>query len=327
MSTIRYCKLRDTDVIISPNRLHRPTQFNVPKDNYELEECPFELGAEDATPKEIFSIKDENGDWICRVVPNLYNALCIDEEKSSKREGFFTSRSGFGAHEVIIETPFHYKTADKYTIKQWDAYLKAVIHRLEDLRLDGRLEYIQLFKNHGSFAGATLLHPHSQIIATGFVPAGVKAELQRCRDYYELHNRTLLLDMVHEELRVSKRVVFENSSFVAFTPFASLYPFEIIISPKEQICDIVEFNEANLKDASSILQDVYRRLYALLGDFHYNMIFKNLPNLKDDSSSYHTFYIQIIPRIYTLAGYELSTSMRINPVAPEKAAKKLKEIL
>ncbi len=327
MSTIRYCKLRDTDVIISPKRLHRPTQFNVPKDNYTLAECPFELGAEDATPKEIFSIKDENGDWICRVVPNLYNALCIDEEKSSKREGFFTSKSAFGAHEVIIETPSHDKTADKYTGEQWSAYLKTIIHRLEDLRCDSRLEYIQVFKNHGSFSGATLLHPHSQILATGFVPSAVKAELQRERDYFKIHNRTLLLDITHEELRVSKRVIFENSSFVAFVPFAALYPFEVIISPKEQICDITKFSQHNLEDASVMLKNVYKKLYAVLGDFHYNMIFKNLPSFEDAGSKYHTFYIQIIPRIYMLAGYELSTSMRINPVTPEMAARKLKEIL
>ena len=325
--SIRYCKLRDTDVIISPKRLHRPTQFDLPKDNYTLQECPFELGAEDATPKEIFSIKDEKGNWICRVVPNLYNALCIDEEKSSKREGFFTSKSNFGAHEIIIETPSHDKTADKYTEEQWRAYLKTIIHRLEDLRCDSRLEYIQVFKNHGSRSGATLIHPHSQILATGFVPGGVKSELQRNKDYYKIHNRSLLLDIVSEELRIGKRVVFENSSFAAFVPFAALYPFEIIISPKEQICDITKLSQNQLRDASQILKNVYKKLYALLGDFHYNMIFKNLPNFKKESDNYHTFYIQIIPRIYMLAGYELSTGMRINPVTPEMAAKKLKEVL
>ncbi len=323
MSTIRYCKLRDTDVIISPKRLHRPTQFHTPTDHYELDECPFEAGSEDATPTEIYSIKDKNGDWITRVVPNLYNALDIHEENTSKREGFFTSKSTFGAHEVIIETPSHDKTADKYTLENWEAYLKTINHRVKDLSQDFRLKYIQVFKNHGSRAGATLRHPHSQIIATGFVPTEVKNELRRAKEYYKVHNRTLLLDITNEELSMGERVIYENNSFVAFTPFASLYPFEVIIAPKEQITTMDTLNQSGIHDLAQILKNVHKKLYATLGDFHYNMIFKNPPTAME----YYTFHIQIIPRIYMLAGFELASGMRINPVSPEVSAQKLKEVL
>lgn len=323
MSTIRYCKLRDTDVIISPKRLRRPTELHTPTDHYDLDECPFELGSEEATPTEIYSIKDKNGDWITRVVPNLYNALDIHEENSSKREGFFSSKSTFGAHEVIIETPSHDKTADKYTLENWEAYLKTINHRVKDLSQDFRLKYIQVFKNHGSRSGATLRHPHSQIIATGFVPSVVKNELQRSKEYFEIHNRTLLLDIVNEELKIGERVIYENNSFVAFAPFASLYPFEVIISPKEQIGTMSELNQSGIHDLAQILKNIHKKLYATLGDFHYNMIFKNPPTAME----HYTFYIQIIPRIYMLAGFELASGMRINPVSPEVSAKKLKEVL
>ena len=323
MSTIRYCKLRDTDVIISPKRLHRPTQFNTPTDHYSIDECPFEAGSEDSTPNEIYSIKDKNGDWITRVVPNLYNALDIGEENSSKREGFFTSKSAFGAHEVIIETPSHDKTADRYTLENWEAYLKTINYRVKDLSQDVRLKYIQVFKNHGSRAGATLMHPHSQIIATGFIPTEVKNELKRSYEYYKTHNRTLLLDITNEELRIGERVIYENNSFVAFAPFASLYPFEVIISPKEQISTMNELNFSGINDLALILKNVYKKFYATLGDFHYNMIFKNSPTVTE----YYTFHIQIIPRIYMIAGFELASGMRINPVSPEVSTKKLKEVL
>ncbi len=322
MSEIRYCKLSDNDVIISPKRLHRPTQFDAPSDNYTIDECPFEIGNEDATPQEIYSVKDKDGNWICRVVPNLYNALDINEEKSSKRVGFFTAKSAFGAHEVIIETPSHDKTVDEYSLEQWSAYLLTINHRLKDLRGDKRLEYIQVFKNHGSRAGATLRHPHSQIIATGFVPQDVKKELQRCKEYFDIHQRRLLLDIASEESRLGKRVIFENNSFVAFAPYASLYPFEVMIAPKKHISDMSELNQSEINNLSKTLQNVYRKLYKTLGDFHFNMIFKNPPALEN----YYTFYIQIIPRIYMLAGFELATGLRINPLSPEKATKKLKEL-
>jgi UDPglucose--hexose-1-phosphate uridylyltransferase len=323
MSEIRYCKLRDTDVIIAPKRLHRPTQFDTPTEHYTIDECPFEVGNEDATPTEIYRTSDKNGEWITRVVPNLYNALDINEENSSKREGFFTKKSAFGAHEVIIETPSHDKKADKYTIEQWSAYLKTINTRVSDLSKDRRLKHIQVFKNHGSRAGATLRHPHSQIIATGFIPNEVKNEYKRCEDYYNIHQRTLLLDIANEELRIGKRVVFENNTFLAFAPYASLYPFEIIISPKEHIGSISSLNQQQIHDLAQILKNIYKKLYGVLGDFHYNMIFKT----PIESLEYYTFYIQIIPRIYMLAGYELATNMRINPVTPEMAAQKLKEVL
>jgi UDPglucose--hexose-1-phosphate uridylyltransferase len=317
MSDIRYCKLRDTDVIIAPKRLHRPTQFDTPKDLYNLDECPFEVGSEDATPDEIYRVSDENGEWICRVVPNLYNALDIHTKKSSKREGFFTKKSAFGAHEVIIETPLHDLTMDQYTLKNWKAYLHTINHRVDDLSGDKRLEHIQVFKNHGSRAGATLRHPHSQIIATGFIPSEVKREFKRAKEYFDIHQRTLLIDMVYEELRVGERVVFENNQFVAFAPFASLYPFEIMIAPKEHMDKMGEID-----DLAQVLQNVYKKLYATLGDFNFNMIFKSSLNVSDN----YTFHIQITPRINTLAGFELATNMRINPLSPEVVAKKLKEV-
>jgi UDPglucose--hexose-1-phosphate uridylyltransferase len=303
--------------------LHRPTQFDTPTDHYTLEECPFEAGSEDATPNEIYSIKDKNGDWITRVVPNLYNALDIHEENNSKRDGFFTSKSAFGAHEVIIETPHHDKTTDNYTLENWEAYLKTIEHRVKDLSQDARLKYIQVFKNHGSRAGATLRHPHSQIIATGFVPSEVKREMQRCKEYFDVHNRTLLLDMVNEELKINKRVIYENNTFVALTPYASLYPFEVIISPKRNKSVLSELNQTEMHDLALVLKNVYKKLYAVLGDFHYNMVFKNPLT----ATEYYTFHVQIIPRIYMIAGFELASGMRINPVSPEVSAKKLKEVL
>jgi len=120
MSTIRECPLSGKKVIIAPERLHRPMEFSKAdrlQDDPSL--CPFEPGSESATPDEIFSIKDQMGKWITRVVPNRYHALSVEEHKSSAREGFYTYESGLGAHEVIIETPMHTLRMDHYTIEQY----------------------------------------------------------------------------------------------------------------------------------------------------------------------------------------------------------------
>ncbi len=333
MSTIRECPYSGKSVIIAPERLHRPFELSSiqPQNSDDIDLCPFEKGSESSTPKEIFSINDKDGEWITRVVPNRYHALSIEANDKSYREGFFTYTDGLGAHEVIIETPSHDLRADQYTIDLYRIYLRTLIARIKDLKNDTRLKYIQVFKNHGSKAGATLKHPHSQIIATPFIPPKVDRQINRCREYYHANNRSLLLDTINEELRVKKRIIYENETFVAFTPYASSSAFEIMISPKTEIHSIEFINTAQKIDLARSLKSVFSALYALLGEFDYNLLFHNAPPVREHVRAdyfYHiekffTFNIQILPRIYTTAGYELSTGIDINPVTPESAAQKL----
>ncbi len=333
MSEVRYCKLRGEKVIIAPERLHRPSYFDKPKQEDDLTLCPFEPGSEKATPDAIYTAQDKNGNWTCRVVPNLYKALSIEEHFGSKRIGFNTQESGLGAHEVIIETPQHDLNMDHYTLEQWQTYLKAAASRIKDLSHDIRLAHIQVFKNHGAAAGATLRHPHSQILATAFIPPMIEREIELQRAYFQKEKRALLIDIVSEEIREEKRVIYENSAFIAFTPYASLHAFEVIIAPKEQKSNLASLHTDTLKELSKALQNVYKKLYTVLGNFDFNMIFKNPPqqiehvnpNYFYQMDQFFTFHIQIIPRLYTLAGYEFGTNVHINPVLPEMAAEKLKE--
>ncbi len=333
MSEIRICPLSDKQVVIAPQRLHRPMQVVSQSIEDDIALCPFERGAEDATPHEIFSIKDKNGDWICKVVPNLYRALNIEEEKFSQREGFFTFQSGLGAHEVIIETPNHNLKPNEYTLEQYKAYLRTIITRINDLSLDTRLEYIQIFKNHGAKAGASLKHPHSQIIANAFIPSSIDTLIEKQRKYFKQHKRSLLQDIVYEELRIGKRVIYENDDFVAFSPYASAYAFEIMIVPKIQLHTITAITVAQKSALAHTLKASYQALFSLLGDVDFNLMIHNAPPKRENSDpdyfyqieQFYTFYLHITPRIYTLAGYELSSGVHINPVTPEDATQKLKE--
>ncbi len=332
MSTIRECPYSGKRVIIAPNRLHRPFELSekIANDD-DIDLCPFEKDSRSCTPEEIFSIKDKNGEWITRVIPNRYHALSIEEEESSYTEGFFTYAKGLGAHEIIVETPLHNLRADQYTIDLYRIYLRTIISRIKDLKNDTRLKYIQVFKNHGLKAGATLKHPHSQIIATAFIPEKIDIQINRCREYYIKNGRSLLLDTVNEELRAKKRIIYENDTFVAFTPYASSFAFEIMISPKIQIHSLEAINTTEKIDLARTLKSVFSALYGLLGEFDYNIVFNNAPAVREHPridyfhhiQRFFTFNIKIVPRIYTIAGYELSSGLEINPVTPESAAQKL----
>lgn len=307
MSQVRYCLIKDAYAIIEPKRAIKPFSFKI-KENFDTK-CPFCMENEDMIKVKISKL------GTCRVVVNQFNALAIESEASSKREGFFEYINGFGAHEVVIETPTHEKKMCDYSVCEFKNYFLSVANRFIDLKKDQRIKYIQFFKNSGALAGASLFHEHSQIVALPFVPNKIEQETARNKEYKKRHFRTLLGDVIDEELRLNKRVVAINEEFTAFCPYASLFPFEVIIAPLK---DIERFETlSNYDELSSIFKRVFKSLYASIGFFSFNIYLHNIDGGR--------FYFDITPRIYQIGGFELSLNMYINPVAPEEAAEKLRE--
>lgn len=340
MSHFRFCRLTDKWVIIAENRLHKPDLMKeLPETKEEnLKHCPFEYGNESLSGNEIFAIREktagkEDGAWKTRVIPNLYNALSIEAEKTNRRIGFFERRDGLGAHEVIVETPNHYARMDQYSREEFEYYIKTIMARLGDLEKDTRLEYIQVFKNCGKYAGASMPHPHSQILATPFIPKEIKARLVIQKSYFEKHGRSLIGDLVDEEIRLNERIIYENATFVVFAPYASCFPFELMIAPKAALSKMTKMNQYQLGDLAKAMETAFKRLYRELGDFPFNMFFFNMPPVSSQNDpdffykmdDYYRFHINITPRIYHLAGFEISTGMQINPVPPELASLRLRE--
>jgi len=338
MSEIRYDKLHDRYVIIAPERLHRPNlEKEASPESVESGKkgCPFCAGHEAHTPSEIFALRDNDANsshWRTRVIPNLYKAVQIEEENISQREGFFEYMNGFGAHEIIIDTPCHkctFSTLSKREIFDW---LQTVSIRITDLRKDGRIVSINVFKNSGKNAGASQSHPHTQIIALPIMAQNELKFLQRNQEYYNVHGRGIMQDIVHNEKEAKERVVDEIGIFTAYCPYASSFSFEVIIAPSRVIFNLNECSLEELKDLAELLKNVFFNLDKQLDRYDYNINFhiapvnKNFKNEKymDDIRENFTFYLRITPRLYTLAGFELATEMAINGVAPESCAKLLR---
>jgi len=335
MSDIRFDVLHNTHSIIAPERLHRPNLLQHESVTKRKIKCPFCEGNENLTPPEIFAIRDNTANtsgWKTRVVPNLYKALQIEADEDSQRNGFFESINGFGAHEILIDSPCHtcnMNALKKEGIQNW---LRTIIIRKNDLKKDTRLIYLQVFKNNGQNAGATQEHPHTQLIALPLVPEATLLFLQRNQEYFEIHGRGLLADIVHNEQLAKVRVVDETGAFIAYCPYASAYAFEVIIAPTKNIYNLDSCSRENVSDLALLLQKVFVMLNKQLGKFAYNINFhfaplnRNFENEKymQDLEKNFRFYIRITPRIYTLGGFELATSMAINSVAPETAAKLLR---
>lgn len=322
MSEFRYNKLIREWVLFAPNRAKR-TQNNYKQIEEEsTQTCPFGKGHESLTPNEVLRLGDTDG-WRCRVVPNLYNALSIDQPVQSYRSFNFENKSAFGAHEVIIETPEHHKQMYHFETNELFDYFKIIKLRLLDLKKDIRLQYFSVFKNHGMDAGASQAHSHSQIIATPFLPKSLKDDLRHYTNHKEQTERDFFDDLLYDEKLFGKGVLKENNFFIAYCPYASKYPFEVIIMAKQHINSITKLEEAHLYALSDITHYVFGKLHQSLGEFPFNMILKN-GDLQNENS-FNRFHIQILPRLYKTAGFEIDTEIFINTFLPEEVVEILKE--
>jgi len=238
MSELRQDPLTGGWVIISPRRNKRPFDFVSETKEEEATECSFCEGHENETPPEILSLRKKGtrpntpGWWI-RVVPNKYPALQLRGKANVRKRGIYKEMEGVGAHEVIIETPEHKE--DLFSLE--DEHIRKVIEvyrdRIVKLMKIPYIKYVLVFKNQGREAGASLRHSHSQVIATPIIPRNIQEELEGAKRYYELNKRCIFCDIMAQELALRKRVILENEMWVAFTPYASRFPYEICLLPKE----------------------------------------------------------------------------------------------
>jgi len=335
MSEIRLDRIHNQYVIIAPERLHRPSLRTYDESVSQGGQCPFCQGNEHLTPPEIYALRNNEANssgWRVRVVPNIYKALQIELDHHSKREGIFESLPGVGAHEIVIDTPSHECEMHELKTHDIESWLRTLIIRMDDLKKDTRLIYLSIFKNVGFHAGAAQEHPHTQLIALPIMPQDETLFLERNMRYYKRHGRGILEDIVHNELREKKRIVYEMGDFVAFCPYASAFPFEVMLAPKKNRSSLNSCSRNEIAELSLLLRKVFEALEKQLGKFDYNLYFKLAPlnsNFENEEfvdylSKNYRFNIRIVPRIYRQGGFEIATSTQINSVAPEECARLLR---
>jgi len=318
-------------VIIATERAARPTDFK--HEDIALndaERCPFCEGSEQLTPPEIFALRRDGTPpntpgWRVRVVSNKFPALRIEGKTDAAQVGIFTRMDGVGAHEVIIETSEHHTHLGLLSTQQIADVIRSYYQRYVDLRGDARFEYALLFRNHGRSAGASLSHPHSQLIALPIVPKRVAEEVEAATQYFGRHGACIYCTMLGQERAAQDRLVFENSQFTVLEPYASRTPFETWVLPRAHQADFGALGPGMVWSLAEALREGLLRLHTCLSNPPYNFIIHTLPYRMDLHHAYH-WHIEITPQLTHVAGFEWGSGFYINPVTPEAAARYLREV-
>ncbi|HBT26018.1 MAG TPA: galactose-1-phosphate uridylyltransferase, partial [Pseudothermotoga sp.] len=232
---------------------------------------------------------------------------------------------GFGYHEVIIETPDHNTHLALMDYKQVEEVIWAYKQRFETIMKDSKIQYVLIFKNHGSDAGASLQHPHSQLIAIPTIPKRVQEELSGSQEYFSYKERCVFCDIIDQELQLQERIVEENEDFVSIEPFAARFPCETWIIPKRHSHDFRNILDKEIKSFSQILKNTLYKIYGALDNPPYNFMLHTAPNTGEGKNYYH-WHLEIVPRLTKVAGFEWGSGFYINPMPPEEATKYLRAV-
>jgi UDPglucose--hexose-1-phosphate uridylyltransferase len=299
----------DRWVIISAGRGKRPSDF---KQHAPIEGkeglCFFCPGNENTTPPEISRV-EEDGEWIIRVFPNKFPAVTLEEGEI--KENLMPAR---GLHEIVVETPEHGKSIADLSVERMVGVLEVCAGRVEAMLAREGVEYALVFKNHGSAAGASLAHTHTQIISLPFPPKLVAEEAKSSEEYEDEHGSCPICDAVKRESG-GPRSIYEDDFVSVFTPYASRSPFEVWVVPKRHLTQLSDFTMDEKTSVAGALISVLSRLRDGLNDPPYNYYIHASPV----GGNLH-LHIEILPKLSIWAGFELGGEIIINTMPPETAA-------
>jgi UDPglucose--hexose-1-phosphate uridylyltransferase len=323
---LRIDPLTGLRVIVAGERGSRPGAFLdvAPRAPIDPEADPFAAGHEDRTPPEVYALR-ENGSWRVRVVPNLYPALSEDGPADPGSDplatgrgepDLFASRPAHGAHEVVVNAPDPVSSLAELAPEQVEMAMSVWRERM---RAHDDASYVHVIVNEGKEAGASLPHTHAQLYALPFVPAAVARERERFTAYSDrTQGRNLLEDVVQEEVRRRERIVAIDDEAVAIAPFAARVPFHVILAPRSPVPRFADDGPLG----GRLLHQVLNRLGSALGALPpLNMWVRTAPR----DAAVFCWRIEIMPRLAQLAGLEIGTGVHLNVLAPEDAARRLRE--
>ena len=320
MSELRQDPITHDWVIINPDRAKRPDDKAATSSV-----CPFCPGNEHLTPEPVDCWMD--GDrWSVRVVPNKFPALAPQQQGARIVDAppGWRRLPGYGYHEVIIDSPDHELSFGALPEPHVRKIVAMYLRRYRALSQADGMRQVVLFRNHGRRAGTSLLHPHSQIVAAPVVAPKIRWRLSEEIEFFDATGGCGLCHVLENELRLGSRVVYANKRFVTFAPYASRVPYHVQIVPRRHCASFAEMDPAEGDELAGHLRRVLDVFIRRLHDPDYNLIVVTPPLDQVHRLANHWF-IELLPRTTTTAGFELGSRIVVNIQTPEQAAAELRE--
>lgn len=331
MSELRHDPLTGLWTLIAPERGVRPRDFAGAEVDGGVEHCPLCAGAEDMTPpaKQVFRIGAES--WTVRVVDNKFPALEAPDDELGAEEldapWPYVATTGFGGHEVIVETPEHGVGLASYPQEHARLLVDAYAARLRHWRHDGRVMHTLLVRNWGRAAGASLAHAHTQLMALPRVPESIIREIGNMTEHAARGAGCLLCDMLAADDR-GGRVVFDDGTTVVHSPYAAATPYALRVAPRRCAPTFEDAPDEELDSFAAALTAVARALDEHLVGPAFNVIVHVAPYRLSELAgmSFH-WHADVVPRTHAQAGYGLGSGWTIDVVDPDEAARALRSAL
>jgi len=329
-------------VVVATERSRRPIDFAKPKlPITKTTICPLCVGNENMTPRAIMLYEKEKDtikrsqdpltgtrsqNWLVRCIPNLYPAFSPPQKTEDEIQIIKTDClwDAIGNHEVVVESPNHEEDPAEAELQQLELLIKVYIERLKDLSEKPYVKHVSIFRNYGLEAGASLSHAHSQIMATPIVPTLILDEVKASEAFYKEQKKCIYCDIIEKETK-SQRLIYEDDDFAVLAPYASINPMEFWILPKKHANNILNLTSSEVSVFAKILQISLKALKELVNDPPYNYGFHMTIDTQS-KSSYH-WHLEVYPKLAIWAGFEKSTGVYINTVAPENAAESLRKTI
>jgi len=277
--------------------------------------CPFDNLAKFGNLPPVLVYQNEiKDDWFLQIAPNKYPAVGHGECSLIFKNGIYKSRPGVGFHEIVILKD-HDRYLAQYSFLEIKKILMAYRERYLSLAKD-----ISIFHNHGKEAGSTVSHLHSQILALPIVPPDVSHSINGSRRYFHEYKKCIHCEMLRQEAKEKKRIIYENKDAIVIIPFASKVNFEIRIFPKKHSAYFEEMSDSELLSFADAMRFVFSGIYKKLKDPAFNFFIHTAPSGKNHDYNHYHWHMEILPRFGITGSLELGTGLSIISVAPEEAA-------
>ena len=337
MSDLRLDPINQQWVAIARNRRDRPMEF-VPMEQLRQQMiCPFCKGNEEETPSALAAYRadgsillnnEDLSNWSARVIPNRYPSFsfCATEDRDqpdlgNQSYGPFEFNHSQGIQELIIPSSRHVSSLSELSDRELQLSFRACRDRLEHAKSLEYIKHAMLFMNCRLAAGASLGHIHYQLLGTPVISESVTSRTHRAEAYWNENGRSMMVDLANWEIAEGARIVDSTDNFCIVCPFASRFPFQVWIIPRNEKFNFVSCDEAVRNELASHCRNIVTKYEATLDTPAYNLLFHANPF---GAVNGQMNYFELFPRLTIAAGFELGTDIWVNPVTPESAARRLR---